>query len=361
MSSTDATSVKQFRLTATYMLLTYASHDIAEKFKEKFQDKKHWNISWAEEKGETEHNHTHIVIEFTKRLDIRNERYFDIEDHHPNMKVLPRRKAYLDAIEYLEKEDGKKDIIDTEIGWADKLKDMTLEEAIDLHGIRNVNNTVTAWNIMNKPKIDEKIEEYYDNHSWQFEIEKLVWNGQNTRFVNWYYDRVGNTGKSRLCRHLRIKYPKDVRVLSNMGGMKDFATIIENYIKCGWNGKMLLLDLPRDAETKSIYEPIEAIKNGFLNSVKYQGNEILLPYRPAVIVLANFIPNFKKLSRDRWHFFTIYPNSSNTIASHRQPPSGRAVVCDGDCGLSDSQLNASTNIKTSRCVIDEDEDSEENF
>lgn len=140
---------------------------------------------------------------------------------------------------------------------------------------------------------------------WQdFFYQLLISDSREFRAIHWVYDPVGNTGKSALCRRLLIDFPQDVLSLSQMGGQRDAPTIVKNALENGWSSKILVVDLPRTAETHSIYSPLESIKNGSMTAVKYQGTSVVFP-APKIVVFANFLPNKQKMSLDRWKIYKL--------------------------------------------------------
>lgn len=133
---------------------------------------------------------------------------------------------------------------------------------------------------------------------WQFRLIQEVQRKPDDRKIIWYYDDEGNKGKTFLCEYLRSKGAK---VLMN-GKTADIAYI--------YNGeKIVLFDYTRSMETYVNYGLLEGIKNGYLVSTKYMGCTKSFE-KPHVIVMANFRPDYNKLSLDRWDVRIITPERS---------------------------------------------------
>ncbi len=62
---------------------------------------------------------------------------------------------------------------------------------------------------------------------------------------------------------------------------------------------LVCFDLVRSMESYVSYEAIEAVKNGIFYSGKYEGGMCIFN-KPHVFIFANFIPEVRKLSVDRW-------------------------------------------------------------
>ena len=105
----QVTKEKRFRFQGQCVLLTYAAHvDINAEF-DKWDKAK--GMQWARgvhEVGATGHNHTHLLIEFCRKMDTINPRYFDIKEgdvvHHPNIRKVIGLKHKFNTWVYLEKQ-----------------------------------------------------------------------------------------------------------------------------------------------------------------------------------------------------------------------------------------------------------------
>ncbi len=115
------------------------------------------------------------------------------------------------------------------------------------------------------------------------------------RKIFWYWEKVGNIGKTFLCKYIACKY--DVIICD---GKKDnifnqVNTLIEN----GGVPRIILLDIPRSNIDYINYGAIEQLKNGMMYSGKYEGGICIFP-TPHVIAFANECPDITAMSKDRW-------------------------------------------------------------
>jgi len=63
--------------------------------------------------------------------------------------------------------------------------------------------------------------------------------------------------------------------------------------------KIVLVNLSRSMENRVSYQTYECIKDGLVQSGKYEGGIRLFPH-PHVIIFSNFLPDLAALSLDRW-------------------------------------------------------------
>lgn len=302
---------KQFRVSNKYLLLTYKHHwDYeagAEWFKKTFGANT-VNMSHENGSGQVPYAHTHFVLEFKRPFKSTNQRIFDTEDGvHPNIRFLPFRKAYLQAIEYIKKEGIKVVVEETDFttNLFDDCQGLTRDEILKkCKTFSEVPGALALSNVVSKSEVCVPNIKLRD---WQAAIMELL-KFPSSRKVYWFCDYKGGCGKSTFARWLYAKNPNEVLVLSQLGGVRDAATIIDGALTAGWSQKLMILDLARASEHKAIYEPIEQIKNGCMNTVKYQGKPLWFN-SPHLIVFANFYPDKSQLSADRWSIYVIDDNA----------------------------------------------------
>lgn len=118
-------------------------------------------------------------------------------------------------------------------------------------------------------------------------VEPIVNSEPDRRTIHWFWDNLGNVGKSEVATYITSNY-EGVTV----NGKR--ADIIHGYD----NQPVVVFDLARDEQFVS-YAAMEAFKNGRDFSPKYESGFKWWPV-PHVIVFSNFPPNLTKLSRDRF-------------------------------------------------------------
>lgn len=139
---------------------------------------------------------------------------------------------------------------------------------------------------------------------FQLEIETLILTEPDDRSIYWYYDYVGNIGKSAFIKYCVVKY--NVLYICS-GKYSDIMNILfnadMNTITC------VMLDIPRANSGNVSYASLESIKNGLVCNHKYEtGSKVF--NSPHVVVFANFPPQSpEKLSADRWKIKNLSPDA----------------------------------------------------
>lgn len=140
---------------------------------------------------------------------------------------------------------------------------------------------------------------------WQRRVyDTIVQKDPHDRHIWWFYDPIGNTGKSQFVLFLKSK-----------GGIRMSNKSAENaYL---WNGQSpVIFDLSRtlegQGENKSLvnYDSIEQLKNGDVISTKYEPIDKHHNV-PHVFIFANFLPDYNKLSLDRWMIWTDFTDDGS--------------------------------------------------
>lgn len=139
-----------------------------------------------------------------------------------------------------------------------------------------------------------KIENFY---SWQKELYNYILTEPDRRTINWYWESVGNTGKSTFAKwcHMHLKNTKLITCTKSA----DITTCADATIKT------YFIDIPRSVESTNFYPwtALEQLKNGFVSDGKLKKKvEITCCAPPHIIIFANFLPGAltEMLSGDRW-------------------------------------------------------------
>lgn len=136
-------------------------------------------------------------------------------------------------------------------------------------------------------------------YPWQQRIIEITKKEPDDRHIYWFWETIGNTGKTALVRHLKISDPNIIALASGKGS--DWACALAS-IEDPMDISTVIIDLPRTSEGYIPFNMIEQIKNGMVFSGKYESKTLLFN-PPHVIIFANFMPSLEeqqKLSTDRW-------------------------------------------------------------
>lgn len=133
-----------------------------------------------------------------------------------------------------------------------------------------------------------------DFHPWQTELLQELAGAPHPRRIIWYWDYIGGSGKTQLTRYILAKQH---RVLFLSGGSYKDASY--QVVKARQDPRIVLINLPRSAEGKISYGTFECLKDGLVQTGKYEGG-VRLFAPPHLVVFANFLPDLAALSLDRW-------------------------------------------------------------
>lgn len=134
-------------------------------------------------------------------------------------------------------------------------------------------------------------------YAWQEEILEIIKKPADCRSIYWYWEPIGNIGKTTFGKYLFTNLP-NVVVLSGKGhDMKN--GIVQYHKKNGQLPKTVIINCPKDSVEYISYTGLEEIKDMFFFSGKFEGGMICGP-SPHLIVFANKEPITRKMSMDRW-------------------------------------------------------------
>lgn len=131
---------------------------------------------------------------------------------------------------------------------------------------------------------------------WQSQLVDLVSQPPSDRTITFVVDFKGNSGKSWFCCYLE-KEKENVQVILP-GKASDMAYEYNPLTK------ILLIDLPRGKVEHFQWSFLEHVKNGRVNSPKYESCTLRFP-PPHVIVFMNEQPPMDVFSEDRYNILPI--------------------------------------------------------
>lgn len=142
------------------------------------------------------------------------------------------------------------------------------------------------------PKPIKVITELY---GWQKEIEALYLTEPDDRKVFWFYDDIGNIGKSAFIKYMIVKYGC---LYCSGGKYSDIMNLVFNQDMDECRGVMF--NIPRANRGEISYASLESIKDGLVCNTKYETG-VKVFNAPHLFVFANFPPSTEEnLSPDRW-------------------------------------------------------------
>lgn len=131
---------------------------------------------------------------------------------------------------------------------------------------------------------------------WQADLAEHLQSTADDRTVEWVYDKVGATGKSKFAEYMERHHGA---VILTWGKIDDMAWAAAQEAP----SKIYIMDLPRtkpdNLPIADIYTVCENLKNHILKTNKWKGDRVRLPWNAHVVVLANFAPDRNRWSHDR--------------------------------------------------------------
>jgi len=162
---------------------------------------------------------------------------------------------------------------------------------------------------------------YEQMYPWQKDVVTLLSMPLEKRRIHWYYDEIGNVGKTSLVRYMGFHFSGQVVWTSSTNG-QNIMTIA--HAGC----RMYLFDFSRSSRQNVPYETLEELKNGMITCgklLKTMRQEIVPPAH--IVVFANWEPDYNALSADRWVVRDITRHDSSI------PPCGGPQTPDIPCPL----------------------------
>ncbi len=133
---------------------------------------------------------------------------------------------------------------------------------------------------------------------WQKEIEDIILSEPDTRTIHWVYGKEGNEGKTQLVKYLVTKY--DWVEFSCAQKSADIVTLADP------DKTAYLFNFSRSKEGYTPWDALEQLKNGMISDSKLKKKtKNVVMNSPHVICFANWTPDLKKLSQDRWKIIEV--------------------------------------------------------
>lgn len=148
---------------------------------------------------------------------------------------------------------------------------------------------------------DTKTEE--DLKPWQNDLLRLL--VPSERKIIWVFGIKGNEGKTWFQDFLEQFSGVGTVFRSCIDKKKE--SILHSLTKTSLSlVNMFVFNVPRSFEERDIpYRMFEEIKDGFSISTKYDSKQVRFKTPNIVIVFANYFPDTKKVSCDRWEIYSI--------------------------------------------------------
>ena len=132
---------------------------------------------------------------------------------------------------------------------------------------------------------------------WQRELVEIIALPPPDRVVQWWWEPVGNAGKTFMGKYLTATHNA---VVCQFMKKEDMLHVLCKRIKS--STRIVVFDLVRtsqDDALRVVYEVLEMVKDRLLSSGKYESQQMYIP-KVHVVVFANYPPDETAMSFDRW-------------------------------------------------------------
>lgn len=294
-----------FRLSNKRLHLTYRGHIEAKQWlrwmeTEKGKKIKEYSIVW--EVGESGYPHTHVLVWFEKICCTTNSRFFDWEGVHPNIKPVVTGEHWGNIVAYHRKQGVPVTNVGPEVGEPDPgvIKKVwacaSVSEALltVCTSLGTVGGVIAAF--------DKKPVSYGEPpevawRPWQQELHEELTEGKvDDRKIIWYWDPKGGGGKTFFAKYMGMYRGAFVTEKANAYHV---ATQVQGMMQKGGVILCVIFNFTRQSESLKIYQALESLKDGMITAEKYRGETLMFTV-PHVVVFANYLPMFWKVSLDRW-------------------------------------------------------------
>ncbi len=156
-------------------------------------------------------------------------------------------------------------------------------------------------------------------YGWQKKMLKMIKEyTPEGRYIHWFWEARGNTGKTSFARHLVIEgyqvlycYGKTADILYQLAEMRKVAK------KPCDMPDVIIYDAPRGGVFN--YKGLEQIKNGCFSSGKYESSMVVMN-PPLIFVMANECGDGEKWSEDRLKIYEIDSDTKEIVGAAAPPP-----------------------------------------
>lgn len=273
--------------------------------------------SMVHETGDSGYEHSHILVWYQKMIQTQKSTFFDFAGHHPNIKLVTTNKHWDNILAYHKKQNTplvKVDLTKSKLQGRELIETIqsypSVNEAVMnvCRSIRDVSAVVAAFNLKD---IDYGSEPDVSWYPWQRELMTELTGKPDPRKIIWYWDPLGNCGKTFLAKHMGMYRGAFTTTSTNVYHV---ATQLQEIVKKKGAESVfvVMFNFTRDTKINKVYNAIESLKDGMITAQKYKGETIYLPI-PHVVVFANYIPDVSKISIDRWNIRALNPDCKTVL------------------------------------------------
>lgn len=285
------------------------------------------------------YKHTHVLLQFREAYESESQYCFDYSSEsfpmtvnsegrliktHPHIRKVVKEKHFDYLVNSYHKKEGipysniEETIFDQHISKEILLNAKTSDELYDSLAARDPKAAYRYGLVHNTAKILKR-EKFADNQKllqreddiimefreWQKFIANFI-KMLNDRALVWIWGKMGNEGKSKLGKHLAAT--QNAIYIQAQNPSDILHLISKECIERGHPPSIIVLNIPKVSDSKlnaSLIATLENLKDGDVNSGKYEGLRMIFPAPPSILILSNYTPTIGNLALDRWAVFQI--------------------------------------------------------
>jgi len=324
----DETGTK-FRFKGKKVFLTYPGHlnkaEYSHWIRSRFSTHElHVVIAHEGADSATNYDHSHVLIQSNKDMDIKNPRGFDYESNesenpHPNIQKIAGKLHLKNIYRYLCKEDKsnlfllEKGEAKVELSLIEKLSECnTLYEALQLYqgkgkGKFSAMELKAMWPCRKRKQIRAP---YIPKlRTWHPKVLGVIGGAikeMNPRSVYGFRGREGGEGKSDIGYELVRRFPTKWRYIENVPlEWGRIVTHLVRFVEDGWDQTGIVIDIPREGDTKGFCTILENLKSATWTTYRYDLPQIEGHRFMQVVFFCNKFPILTGLSLDRWRLYDL--------------------------------------------------------
>lgn len=211
--------------------------------------------------------------------------------------------------------------------WLQSKYDMLVEDPEILHKWTVVREGANLIRVMSQKEKQREWIARQTLRQWQGQLlSEMDPLRTDDRKIVWVMDTKGGSGKTWFTKYLYRLDQEGTAWLQN-GKTHD---LLKALVDRAYGLKLVLFDLCRSNEERINWDAIERVKNGMIMSTKYEVETTVID-SPTVVCFANFEPELKKLSLDRWVIYEIIDGvlySRAVVGSDEDPRLGERKACN---------------------------------
>lgn len=142
---------------------------------------------------------------------------------------------------------------------------------------------------------------------FQKSLEDILTGPVDDGKIIWVYDEKGQIGKTDFLRYMHVTHGIPFAYGGKCGDVMNLVFNAKHYY-LGTDKGAMIFNFGRETDMNKVsYKAFEQISDGAIYNSKFEAG-CFVCNKPHVLVLANDLPNVKKMTQSRWKIFTVDDN-----------------------------------------------------